>query len=161
LSNDDVLPTASIFTESSEIFPAEWYFLTKLGLQVSPFPVPFFGVNKIHSQDCQTQLRHLLAEIAPTVAELHEIEQLGNTDDLWPTSHCTYNMSPWRGDKNAVQQFWHQEKMPPLRTPLLSDHQQKGTPMTCHVLVVLEAEEDPCLHSLKKIQIPASCNHGV
>jgi hypothetical protein len=45
LLNDDVLPTASIFTESSEIFPAEWYFLTKLGPQVSPFPVPFFGVN--------------------------------------------------------------------------------------------------------------------
>jgi hypothetical protein len=42
LPNDDVLPTTSIFTESSEIFPAEWYFFTKLGPQVSPFPVPFF-----------------------------------------------------------------------------------------------------------------------
>jgi hypothetical protein len=40
------VPTASIFTESSkEIFPAEWYFVTKLGPQVSPFPVPIFGVN--------------------------------------------------------------------------------------------------------------------
>jgi hypothetical protein len=40
------LPTASIFTESSEeIFPTEWHFVTKLGPQVSPFPVPIFGVN--------------------------------------------------------------------------------------------------------------------
>jgi hypothetical protein len=39
-------PQAS-FTESSEkIFLAEWYFATKLGPQVSPFPVPIFGVNK-------------------------------------------------------------------------------------------------------------------
>jgi hypothetical protein len=41
------LPTASIFTESSqEIFPAKWHFVTKLGTQVSPFPVPIFGVNR-------------------------------------------------------------------------------------------------------------------
>jgi hypothetical protein len=47
LPNDGVLPTASTFTESSEeTFPVEWYFLTKLGPQVSPFPVPIFGVNK-------------------------------------------------------------------------------------------------------------------
>jgi hypothetical protein len=47
LPNDGVLPTASIFTESSEdIFLAEWHFITKLGPQVSPFPVPIFGVNK-------------------------------------------------------------------------------------------------------------------
>jgi hypothetical protein len=26
-------------------FPAEWLFFTKLGPQVSPFPVPIFGVN--------------------------------------------------------------------------------------------------------------------
>jgi hypothetical protein len=46
LPNDGVLPTASIFTKSSEeIFPAEWHFVTKLGPQVSPFPVPIFGVN--------------------------------------------------------------------------------------------------------------------
>jgi hypothetical protein len=46
LPNDGVLPTASIFTESSEeIFPAEWHFVTKLEPQVSPFPVPIFGVN--------------------------------------------------------------------------------------------------------------------
>jgi hypothetical protein len=39
-------PKAS-FTESSEkIFLAEWHFVTKLGPQVSPFPVPIFGVNK-------------------------------------------------------------------------------------------------------------------
>jgi hypothetical protein len=48
LPNDGVLPTASIFTESSEdIFPAEWYFVTKLDPQVSPFPVPIFGVNRV------------------------------------------------------------------------------------------------------------------
>jgi hypothetical protein len=52
LRNDGVLPTASIFTESSEgIFPAEWHFVTKLGPQVSPFPVPIFGVNT-HYQMC-------------------------------------------------------------------------------------------------------------
>jgi hypothetical protein len=46
LPNDGVLPTTSIFTESSEeIFPVEWHFVTKLGQQVSPFPVPIFGVN--------------------------------------------------------------------------------------------------------------------
>jgi hypothetical protein len=46
LLNDGVLPTASIFTESSEeIFPAKWHFVTKLDPQVSPFPVPIFGVN--------------------------------------------------------------------------------------------------------------------
>jgi hypothetical protein len=46
LPNDGVLPAASIFTESSEeIFPTEWYFITNLGPQVSPFPVPIFGVN--------------------------------------------------------------------------------------------------------------------
>jgi hypothetical protein len=46
LPNDGVLPTASIFTEScEEIFPAEWHFVTKLGPQVSPFPVTIFGVN--------------------------------------------------------------------------------------------------------------------
>jgi hypothetical protein len=37
LPNDGVLPTASIFTK--------WHFVTKLGPQVSPFPVPIFGVN--------------------------------------------------------------------------------------------------------------------
>jgi hypothetical protein len=38
-------PQAS-FTESSEkILSAEWYFITKLGPQVSPFPVPISGVN--------------------------------------------------------------------------------------------------------------------
>jgi hypothetical protein len=47
LPNDGVLPTASTFTESfEEIFSAEWFFITKLGPQVSPFPVPIFGVNK-------------------------------------------------------------------------------------------------------------------
>jgi hypothetical protein len=46
LPEDGVLPTASIFTESSkEILPAEWHFITKLGPQVSPFLVPIFGVN--------------------------------------------------------------------------------------------------------------------
>jgi hypothetical protein len=46
LPNDGLLPTASIFTESSEeIFPVEWHFVTKLGPQVSPFPIPIFGVN--------------------------------------------------------------------------------------------------------------------
>jgi hypothetical protein len=44
--NDGRLPTASIFTESfEEIFLAEWHFATKLGPQVSSFPIPIFGVN--------------------------------------------------------------------------------------------------------------------
>jgi hypothetical protein len=47
LPNDGVSPTASIFTESSEkTSSAEWYFVTKLGPQVSPFPVQIFGVNR-------------------------------------------------------------------------------------------------------------------
>jgi hypothetical protein len=46
LPNEDVLPTACIITEySKEIFPAEWNFVTKLGPQISLFPVPIFGVN--------------------------------------------------------------------------------------------------------------------
>jgi hypothetical protein len=46
------LPTASIFTESSkEIFPTEWYSASKLGPQVSPFPVPIFGVNSIYKKE--------------------------------------------------------------------------------------------------------------
>jgi hypothetical protein len=48
LPNEDVLPTAGIFTESSEeIFPAKWYFVTKLGPRISLFPLPIFGVNKL------------------------------------------------------------------------------------------------------------------
>jgi hypothetical protein len=48
LPNDSALPTASILVESSEkIFLAEWYFVTKLGPQVSPFPIPIFGVNNL------------------------------------------------------------------------------------------------------------------
>jgi hypothetical protein len=51
LTNDGVLPTASIFTESSEeTFPAKWHFFTKLGPQVSLFPVPIFGVNRAESR---------------------------------------------------------------------------------------------------------------
>jgi hypothetical protein len=47
LSNDGVLSTASIFTEYSEkTSSAEWYFITKLGPQVSLFSVPIFGVNR-------------------------------------------------------------------------------------------------------------------
>jgi hypothetical protein len=46
LSNDGVLPTASIFTEYlEENFLSNGVFLTKLGPQVSLFPVPIFGVN--------------------------------------------------------------------------------------------------------------------
>jgi hypothetical protein len=49
LPNDGVLPTASVFTGScEEIFSAEWHFVTKLSPQVSPFPVPIFGVNKFN-----------------------------------------------------------------------------------------------------------------
>jgi hypothetical protein len=45
LPNDGVLPTASIFTESSEeIFPAEWHFFTKLGPQVSLFLYQFIFI---------------------------------------------------------------------------------------------------------------------
>jgi hypothetical protein len=48
LPNDGELPIASIFTESSKkTSSAEWYFVTKLGPQVSPFPVPIFGVNSM------------------------------------------------------------------------------------------------------------------
>jgi hypothetical protein len=36
----------AFFTESFEkTSSAEWYFVTKLGPQVSPFPAPIFGVN--------------------------------------------------------------------------------------------------------------------
>jgi hypothetical protein len=38
-------PQASFTDSFEEIFLAEWHFITKLGPQVSPFPVPFFGVN--------------------------------------------------------------------------------------------------------------------
>jgi hypothetical protein len=44
LSNDGVLPTASILYRIlwEDFFLAEWYFVTKLGPQVSPSPVPFW-----------------------------------------------------------------------------------------------------------------------
>jgi hypothetical protein len=43
LPNDGLLPTASIFTESSEeIFPAEWHFITKLGPQAVTFLTNFW-----------------------------------------------------------------------------------------------------------------------
>jgi hypothetical protein len=47
LPNDGALPTASILyrIHLRRFFPAERYFVTKLGPQVSPFPVPIFGVN--------------------------------------------------------------------------------------------------------------------
>jgi hypothetical protein len=38
-------PQASFAESSEKIFLAEWYFITKLGPQVSLSPVPFFGVN--------------------------------------------------------------------------------------------------------------------
>jgi hypothetical protein len=38
-------PQAPFAKSSEKIFPVEWYFITKLGPKVSPFPVPIFGVN--------------------------------------------------------------------------------------------------------------------
>jgi hypothetical protein len=48
LPNDSALPTASILYRIlwENVFFAERYFVTKLGPQVSPFPVPIFGVNR-------------------------------------------------------------------------------------------------------------------
>jgi hypothetical protein len=46
LPNGNKLPTAGISAESSEeIFPCWTGFVTKLGPQISLFPVPIFGVN--------------------------------------------------------------------------------------------------------------------
>jgi hypothetical protein len=47
LPNDNILPTADAFTGCFEenLLP-NGAFSTKLGPQVSPFPVPIFGVNK-------------------------------------------------------------------------------------------------------------------
>jgi hypothetical protein len=45
LPNDGALPTASSFYRIPWEDLAKWYFITKLGPQVSSFPVPFFGVN--------------------------------------------------------------------------------------------------------------------
>jgi hypothetical protein len=38
-------PQAPLTNPLRRFFLAEWYFVTKLGPQVSLFPVPFFGVN--------------------------------------------------------------------------------------------------------------------
>jgi hypothetical protein len=48
LPNDDILPTADTFTECFEenLLP-KGAFSTKLGPQVSLFPVPYFGVNNL------------------------------------------------------------------------------------------------------------------
>jgi hypothetical protein len=47
LPNDGALPTASIlFRILWEVFSCRMVFVTKLGPQVSPFPVPIFGVNR-------------------------------------------------------------------------------------------------------------------
>jgi hypothetical protein len=46
LPNDDVLPTAGVFYRMLRRKPlAKWCSLTKLGPQVSLFPVPIFGDN--------------------------------------------------------------------------------------------------------------------
>jgi hypothetical protein len=46
LPNEDALPTAGAFAESSdEIFSCRMEFITKLGPQISLSPVPIFGVN--------------------------------------------------------------------------------------------------------------------
>jgi hypothetical protein len=60
-------PQAFCTEFSEKIFPAEWYYVTKLGPQVSPFPVPIFGVN-----------RHLPRKVSRTnsSAKIHEL-QLG------------------------------------------------------------------------------------
>jgi hypothetical protein len=63
LPNDGALPTASIFTESSEeIFPPEWYFVTKLGPQVSLFPVPIFGVNSYAPRCAKTSSERMASK---------------------------------------------------------------------------------------------------
>jgi hypothetical protein len=47
LPNDGVLPTASIFTESSEeIFLAEWHFITKLGHKSVSFLYQFLVLTQ-------------------------------------------------------------------------------------------------------------------
>jgi hypothetical protein len=38
-------PQASLPNPPGRFFPAEWHFVTKLGPQVSSFPVPILGVN--------------------------------------------------------------------------------------------------------------------
>jgi hypothetical protein len=49
LPNDGVLPTACILTECfGENFLPNGVFFTKLGPQVSLFPVPIFGVNNLY-----------------------------------------------------------------------------------------------------------------
>jgi hypothetical protein len=49
LPNVNILPTAGTSIESSEeIFPCRTGFATKLGPQISLFPVPIFGVNRYY-----------------------------------------------------------------------------------------------------------------
>jgi hypothetical protein len=52
LPNDDTLPTADTFTECFEenLLP-NGVFSTKLGPQVSLFPIPIFGVNTCSPKD--------------------------------------------------------------------------------------------------------------
>jgi hypothetical protein len=38
-------PQAPLPNPLRRFFSAEWFFVTKLGPQVSPFPVPIFGIN--------------------------------------------------------------------------------------------------------------------
>jgi hypothetical protein len=46
LSNENILPTAGIYAESSEeIFSCRTEFVTKFGPHISLLPVPIFGVN--------------------------------------------------------------------------------------------------------------------
>jgi hypothetical protein len=53
LPNGNTLPTVGTSTESSEeIFPCRTRFVTKLGPQISLFPVPIFGVNKSIKTHC-------------------------------------------------------------------------------------------------------------
>jgi hypothetical protein len=75
LPNEDALPTAGAFAESSdEIFSCRMEFITKLGPQISLSPVPIFGVNTQSSHrreagDKRLPSWHAYTEYKPTLSQ--------------------------------------------------------------------------------------------
>jgi hypothetical protein len=88
LPNENILSTAGISAKSSEeIFPCLTGFVTKLGPQISLFPVPIFGVNTHHGA------RHGIVEMVDTSDE-DEPSLSFNSNDTVASSRCP--PSSWR-----------------------------------------------------------------
>jgi hypothetical protein len=61
----DCRPQASLPNPLGRFFFAKWHFVTKLGPQVSSFPLPIFGDNRVFSSGISDELQTLIRVLAP------------------------------------------------------------------------------------------------